>query len=129
GKLIASKSVWLLWAQYFCLSFPWYFYITWLPTYLQEHHHLTPAESGTLAILPLFFGGLGSLTSGFLSSRVVAMTGSLSKTRRFISCLGFLCASVMLIVAINLENATMAMIAMGMASFFNDFVMPCAWGT
>src|SRR4051794_21227492 len=32
GKLTSSRSVWLLWAQYFCLSYPWYFYITWLPT-------------------------------------------------------------------------------------------------
>ena len=32
GKLIRSRSIWLLWAQYFCLSYPWYFFITWLPT-------------------------------------------------------------------------------------------------
>ena len=129
GKLLRSRSVWLLWAQYFCLSFPWYFYITWLPTYLQEHRHLAPGESARLAILPLFFGGLGSLTCGFLSSRVVGWTGSLSKSRRIISSFGFFAASVMLVVSINLENATLAMFAMGLASFFNDFVMPCAWGT
>src|SRR5690348_8920772 len=28
-KLISSRTVWLLWAQYFCLSYPWYFFITW----------------------------------------------------------------------------------------------------
>ena len=33
GKLVRSRSIWLLWAQYFCLSYPWYFYITWLPTF------------------------------------------------------------------------------------------------
>src|SRR2546426_7731312 len=32
GKLTKSRTVWLLWAQYFFLSYPWYFYITWLPT-------------------------------------------------------------------------------------------------
>jgi MFS family permease len=36
GEMFCSRSVWLLWLQYFLLSFPWYFYITWLPTYLQE---------------------------------------------------------------------------------------------
>ena len=36
GKLIRSRSIWLLWAQYFCLSYPWYFFITWLPTFLKE---------------------------------------------------------------------------------------------
>jgi ACS family glucarate transporter-like MFS transporter len=129
ARLLRSRSVWLLWAQYFCLSFPWYFYITWLPTYLQEHHHLGPAESANLAILPLFFGGLGSLACGFLSSRVASWTGSLSLSRRIISSFGFFAAFVMLVFAINIQNAILAMFAMGLASFFNDFVMPCAWGT
>src|SRR6516225_3741955 len=26
SKLIRNRSLWLLWAQYFCMSFPWYFY-------------------------------------------------------------------------------------------------------
>jgi MFS family permease len=53
GKLARSRTVWMLWVQYFCLSFPWYFYITWLPTYLQEDRHLDPTTTGTYAILPL----------------------------------------------------------------------------
>ena len=35
-KLLASRSVWLLWIQYFCLTYGWFFYVTWLPTYLKE---------------------------------------------------------------------------------------------
>ena len=36
AKLVTRPTMWLLWAQYFCLSYGWYFYITWLPTYLKE---------------------------------------------------------------------------------------------
>jgi MFS family permease len=35
GAFLRSRSVWLLWLQYFCMSYRWYFYITWLPTYLK----------------------------------------------------------------------------------------------
>ena len=49
GKLVRSRSVWLLWAQYFLLSYPWYFYITWLPTYLQEARGRAYDLSGRLA--------------------------------------------------------------------------------
>src|SRR6185437_12458223 len=35
-KLAANPTVWLLGAQYFCLSYGWYFYVTWLPTYLKD---------------------------------------------------------------------------------------------
>ena len=50
GKILRSPTVWLLCAQYFCLSYGWYFYITWLPTYLQEARHLSVA-SGALVLM------------------------------------------------------------------------------
>jgi MFS family permease len=42
--------------------------------------------------------------------------------------LGFLGASAFLVLSINLQNPLWAMVAMGMASFSNDLVMPGAWG-
>jgi MFS transporter, ACS family, glucarate transporter len=129
GKLTRSRTVWLLWAQYFFLSYPWYFYITWLPTYLQENRHLSPVESAKLAILPLFFGGLGSLFCGFVSARVVRITGSVRVTRRVMACSGFAGAAILLFFAIQTANPTYAMFMMGFASFFNDLVMPGAWAS
>lgn len=129
GKLLTSRSVWLLWAQYFCLSFPWYFYITWLPTYLQEYRRLAPGSSANYAILPLFFGGLGSLAAGFLSARLVNMVGSVSTARRLLACTGFAGAALMLVISIHTHHPLAAMIFMGLASFCNDLVMPGAWAT
>ena len=34
--MVSSPSLWLLWAQYFTLSYAWYFFITWFPTYLRR---------------------------------------------------------------------------------------------
>ena len=33
-ELVTRPSIWLLWGQYFCLSYGWYFFVTWLPDYL-----------------------------------------------------------------------------------------------
>jgi ACS family glucarate transporter-like MFS transporter len=126
-KLIHSRTIWLLWAQYFCLSYPWYFYITWLPTYLQESRHLSQSESANYAILPLFFGGLGSFVSGFLTARIVRMSGSMKSARRLIACCGFLGAAVLLVLCIQTQNPRYAMVLMGLTSFCNDLVMPGAW--
>lgn len=127
-KLISSRTVWLLWAQYFLLSYPWYFYITWLPTYLQEFRHLDPRQASHLAIFPLLFGGFGSLFCGLISAWVARRLGSTSLARRLLACLGFAGAGLMIILSINLKDPLWAMIAMGMASFSNDLVMPGAWG-
>jgi MFS family permease len=74
-RFASSPRVWLLWAQYFSITFPWYFYITWLPTYLREARHLSAATSAGYAAFPLLFGGFGTLFSGFLAARVARWTG------------------------------------------------------
>lgn len=131
GKLIASPTVWMLWVQYFCLSFPWYFFITWLPTYLQDPNGrgLDQATAAKYAIFPLLFGGMGSLTCGVLSNWLARQTGSVSLTRRALAVTGFLGAACMLVLCIRTQDPLYAMLMMGMASFFNDLVMPGAWGT
>jgi ACS family glucarate transporter-like MFS transporter len=128
-KLIRSRSVVLLWVQYFCLSFPWYFYITWLPTYLEKYRHLTRGQIKIYGIVPLFCGGLGSLVSGTIALKMAKWTGSVRMGRRVMACTGFLGAAVLLVISINLKDPMWAMAAMGTASFFNDLVMPPAWGS
>jgi ACS family glucarate transporter-like MFS transporter len=129
GKLVGSRSVWLLWVQYFCMSFPWYFYIQFLPKYLIEHRHLSESQAGHYAILPLLFGGFGSLFAGFFARRINLMMGSVTAGRRLLSIGGFSCACLFLILMTKIEDPLWAMIAMGMASFSNDLNMPGAWGT
>jgi MFS family permease len=129
GKLIRSRSVVLLWVQYFCLSFPWYFYITWLPTYLERYRHLTQDQIKIYGIVPLFCGGLGSLVSGTIALKMAKWMGSVRMGRRVMACGGFLGAALLLVISINLKDPMWGMAAMGMASFFNDLVMPPAWGS
>jgi ACS family glucarate transporter-like MFS transporter len=127
-KLLASRTVWLLWAQYFFLSYPWYFFITWLPTYLQEGRGLNPEASSRYAIFPLLFGGFGSLFCGLISAKVALWTRSVRRSRRLLAIVGFLGAAVFMTLSINLKDPLLGMIAMGMSSFCNDLVMPGAWG-
>lgn len=127
-RLLTSRTVWLLWLQYFFLSFPWYFYPTWLPTYLREYHHLDQDMTAYYAVLPLFMGGLGSLTCGYLSSWVARRFNDIGKSRRVISTAGFGGAAVMMYLAIQMENPLLVMLGLGLSSFCNDLVMPNAWG-
>jgi len=128
GKFVRSRQVWLLCGQYFCLSYGWYFYITWLPTYLKEARGLNLGTTAGLSILPLFLGGLGSLFCGMISPAVTRLTGSVGKTRRVMAYIGFTGASGLLILSTWFREPLYAMLAMGMASFSNDLVMPGAWG-
>lgn len=128
GKLIARPSVWLLWAQYFLITYPWYFYITWLPTWLREGRGLSMETSAQYAIFPLLFGGFGSILSGFLAKHLAQVFGSIDRARRITGTFGFAGAMVFMFLVTRIPDPLYAALAMGCASFFNDLVMPGAWG-
>ena len=128
-RLLGSRSVLLLALQYYFLSFAWYFYLTWLPTYLQEHHHLTSARGAFYSIFPLFFCGVGSLFCGFISPYVARWTGSLYRARKIMACTGFLFAGICLTSASRMTTLNATMAFMAAACFFNDFVIPHAWAS
>ena len=129
GKFVASPTVWLLWGQYFCMSYGWYFYITWMPTYLNESFpRLSEMERTLLNCIPLFFGGLGSIFCGLVSSPLARRLGSVARTRRWCGFAGLLGAAVMLVVSIQFKNPLLAVLSVGMARFCDDLAMPGAWG-
>jgi MFS transporter, ACS family, glucarate transporter len=129
AKLVSCRSVWLLWAQYFCLSYSWYFYITWMPTYLKETFpELTEMQRTLLNCIPLFFGGLGSLFCGLISSVTARWFGSVVRARCWSGFIGMTGAALMLLVAIQFKNPLLVLLSIGLASFCNDLSMPGAWG-
>ena len=127
GKFLGSRTVLLLWGQYMCLNFGWMFYITWLPTYLLKARGLDMKETALLAGLPLFFGGLGSLCCGFVSSSLERWMGDTRTARRVLAGSGFTGAAVCFALSVHIKDPVWAMIALGVASFANDLVMPTSW--
>ncbi len=63
--ILRSRTVWLLFVQYFCFGYGWYFYITWLPTYVKEVRAVDLHKGALLSGLPLFFGGFACILSGW----------------------------------------------------------------
>jgi MFS family permease len=153
NRLAECRTVWLLGAQYFCLSYGWYFYVTWLPTYLEKARgmeiksnvvmkwlagmlegslspEITPKVlAAALAGIPLLFGGFGSLIAGVISSRLIARTGRVTLVRRMFGVVGMTGAGVLLMLSFYIRDPLLAMLSMGFASFFNDTTLPGSWAT
>ena len=151
--LITRRTSWLLWIQYFCLSYGWYFYITWLPEYLRSERgtdlksnplmswlsgilegSMSPETTvkvlaAALAGIPLLFGGFGSLTAGSISSRLLRRGGNVVRIRRSFAFVGFTGAAGLLMLSFYIKDPLLAMLSMGMASFCNDLTMPGSWAT
>lgn len=128
SRLLASKQVWMLCWQYFALSYGWYFYVTWLPTYLKEARHLDLSHMAWLGIWPLFAGGMGNPVSVFAGNLLMRQGMSMATMRRVMACAGFAGASGFLLYSTRFTDPSAAMAAIAAASFCNDLVMPHAWG-
>ncbi len=117
-SLLLTPEVLLLCSQYFCVSFAWYFYITWLPTYLREGRGQTAGHAAALSVLPLLFGGFGALIGGLVTLRL---------PRHRIAFFALLATALFLFAFLRTQAVLPAMLCMGMASFCSDLTMPISW--
>jgi len=130
GRFLRSRSVWLLCVQYACLSYGFWFYLTWLPTYIREQFGMAEADRYLAALLaapPLFLAGTSSWLTGALTPRLVKRFGDVARVRRSLGATGCALAGLMLLLSVRLKHPVLAMAAMGCSCFGNDMAMPGSW--
>lgn len=125
---LRSRQVWLLCIQYFCHSYGWYFYMTWLPTYLREGRHLAFGSTAVFSALPLFLAGFGDPVTVYMSGRLAGRMG-VAGARRLMTYIGFGGGVLFLLVSTMIADAMLAVWAIGVAAFFLELVMSQAWAT
>jgi MFS family permease len=119
-RLLLQKDIFFLGLQYFGFSYTWYFYVTWLPTWLQQARGLPPGVAAAYAMVPLAFGGCGSIVSGFLP---------MSIPRKWVAIGGFFATAILIFIIPNVPGVALPMLLMGVASFCSDLTMPISWNT
>jgi len=75
-RLMRSRNLAALCAMYFGAIYGWYFYLTWLPTYLLRARGFDLAAVGWLAALPLLGIATGSLVGGLFSDALTRHFGA-----------------------------------------------------
>ncbi|MEI6417975.1 MAG: MFS transporter, partial [Sphingomonadales bacterium] len=116
--LLLKPQALLLCLQYFCWSYVWYFFVTWLPTFLGEVHGQSAAGMAGLSVLPLLMGGLGSLTAGLLPLWV---------PRRLLAMLSFASVTVLMLLVPQAGSAGTAIALLAAAAFMGDMLVPISW--
>ncbi len=76
GTLLRNRNLAALCAMYFGAIYGWYFYLTWLPTYLLRARGFDLTTVGWLAALPLLGIATGSFVGGFLSDALTRRHGA-----------------------------------------------------
>ncbi len=80
--LFRNRDVWTVILVKFFPDSAWYFYIFWLPKYLNDVRGLDIKGIGLYAWIPYAFAGVGSLLGGWLSSFLLRKHVSLAVARK-----------------------------------------------
>ena len=124
-RLLLSGNLWAICWMYFGMAYGWYFYITWLPTYLKARG-ATMLQAGVYGGMPLFLGAIGCGLGGVLTDYVVKKTGNV-RNRRYIGFVGFFLGSLSMLASVLFESPLHSVLALSLASFFGDLTMGSCW--
>ena len=127
-RFARSTSAWALCWQWFCHNYGTYFYLTWLPIYLQQARGMNLKASAVLAGMPLLFAGFGTLAGGAVARRVSQAIGR-TRARKGIAYASYGMAAALLLVFTVIRNPTLAVVVMSLSSFAVEFSTPVTWIT
>lgn len=127
SKMLRSRTVWCLGGQYAALSYVWYFFVTWFPTYLLKDRGFDVKQSAWLACTPLLLGGFGALTAGWITPWLSRQLGSTKRARRGLGVFGLLAGAALLVLSTTIKNPYLAVAVIALVSFCNDLTLPGAW--
>ena len=129
GALFVSWNLWAIALAYLCVSFGWSFFVSWMPRYMENVHHVSYKASQIMDTLPLFFGGMACLLGGLLSDAVVRRTGWTRFGRVIFPIVGYLTAATAMFGIRLAHTPGQAVTLMCIASAANDFGQGACWAT
>jgi MFS transporter, ACS family, glucarate transporter len=127
-SILTNRSLLALCAAYFTQSYGFYFFITWLPRYLEKERGFTSTTLGVVAGLPLLMSVLADFFGGITTDRLTRRFG-LRIGRSGVGGVSLFLASVLLIAGTAIDNNLLgiALISLGLA--FSNFLLGASWGT
>ena len=117
--LFRYPTTWFMVIGGFSLQYVFWFYIGWLPTYLQRAQGFTIDRAGFLAAVPYIAGGIAVLVGGKLSDMLIVRGVDPFKARRYvIASAAVLTALTMFATAVSSgPSVAVALLTLGMFTY------------
>jgi sugar phosphate permease len=127
AALFRQPQIWIMIVGAFCLQYVFWFYISWLPTYLERVQHISISRAGLLAALPFIAGAFGVLCGGKVSDWLVTRgVVPFTARRAVVATGGLLTAATMLATAMS-TNPTAAVSLLTLGMFTYSLSSGCYW--
>ncbi|NUQ64807.1 MAG: MFS transporter [Pirellulales bacterium] len=120
ARLVARREVWGLLLSRFLFDPVFYFYMFWIPKYLNQERGLSLEEIGRLTWIPFFALGVSNVVGGWASDRLIAAGVAPSKARKLVMAAAAL-LTVSSAAAAFAGSAVMAVAIMSVLMFAHGF--------
>ena len=114
--------------QYVANTYGFYFFITWLPTYLSEWRGMADAELAIFSGLPLLLSTVADITGG-MTSDALAQRFGIGKGYRMTGSVAYAFAAVILFTGTQMANAEVAGWMIAVAGALSMFTLAPSWNT
>ena len=125
-NVLANRSVWAICGMYFGVIYGWYFFLTWMPTYLMRARGFDLKQAGWLAALPLVGIATGVFCGGIWSDILVRRCG-LKIGRRTPGVVGLPVAAVAIVAGVRTSNAVAAAWLLAIAAMLAALAVAPGW--
>lgn len=123
---LKSGNLWALMGMYHCLLYGAYFYMSWMPKYLEKGRGIDKSDLSWMVSLPFVLGMAGCLAGGFASDYLSKKKG-LKFGRRYVGMFGLVMAGICMITGSLIADTSWAIIFLALGLAFKDFTLPVAW--
>lgn len=125
--LFAHPTTWIMVVGAFCLQYVFWFYITWLPSYLESAQHFTIKRAGLLAALPYIAGAVAVLLGGRISDRLIIRGVAPIKARKYTIAVGALLTAAALFATALSHGPGLAVVLLTVGMFTYSLTSAPYW--
>jgi sugar phosphate permease len=125
--LFRHASIWIMIFGGFCLQYTFWFYISWLPTYLERVQHFTISRAGYLTALPFAAGAVGVVLGGRISDWLVTRGVPPFLARRAVVATGALLTAASMVATVFSPSPAAAVALLTVGMFTYSISSGCYW--
>jgi len=127
-EVLKTRSLLPLCLQYFANTYGFFFFISWLPTYLEKSRGMASVELALFAGLPLLLSVVADITGG-LTTDALSKHFGLRVGRCGVGAVAYLLATVGMAAGTLVGNARLAGILIATGGALSMFTLAPAWAT
>ena len=116
-----------VWVSQFCYGCGIWFFVSWLPLYFMNEHHMDLKSSALLSSLTFAAGLVGDTLGGVISDRVFIKTNNKRLARSVLMCLWMILAAGLMFLTQLTKDVYLVTLIIGVAFLFLECVVGTMW--